>query len=88
MAGIHYDAPLRDRIAVPVINFVFRLASPQYRRSVKGAIVYSIEAAMRDNAEDMPTRPASAWPKLLPGLDNLLESGMVRLDPGDRGYGA
>lgn len=52
-----YVRTRRDRVAVPIINLVARLASRQYRATVKGSIEYGMRAAARDHAEGRPYPP-------------------------------
>lgn len=49
MAG---GAPLRDRVAVAVCNWVLRhVATRRYRLAAEGAVRYGLAAAARDEAE-------------------------------------
>jgi hypothetical protein len=48
-----YVPSVRDRLAVPIINLVMRLASKRYRALVKGAIVMGLRAARKTKAQPM-----------------------------------
>jgi hypothetical protein len=41
----------RDRVLVPIANFILRRCSQHYQAMTKGAIVYGLEAAARDSAD-------------------------------------
>lgn len=49
-----YIPTRRDRIAVPIINLVSRLASRRYRTFIQGAIHYGMAASVRDEREGRP----------------------------------
>ena len=87
-----HASPLRDRIAVPILNFMFRLASKQYRDFVRGAIRYGMRAAARDDfaRKPLPSKDWKDWAVFvsgsLPTLNDLGKDKMAELDPGDPGY--
>jgi hypothetical protein len=48
---------MRDRLVVGACNALLRLATPRYRRFVRGAIEYGMNAAARDEKTGAPIPP-------------------------------
>lgn len=56
------DAPLRDRVAHRLANAALLIATPQYRKWIKGSIRYGLAAALRDSQEGRPPPgPSKGW---------------------------
>lgn len=76
-----YRATLRDKLAVPVINFVSLLAGRHYRHLVKGALEYGFAAAARDERIGMPPPPPLWKSTLQPLIDELADKTHGVIDP-------
>lgn len=47
----------RNRVAIKLANLVLLLATDQFRNLLKGAIIYGLNAAARDEVDGRPAPP-------------------------------